>query len=82
MKKSHLLVSCAVAGLLMGSQAAMADHHEESKTKDGKAGCKGKDTCKSKDGKDTCHSKEGKASCKTKDGKASCGANGCDSKEE
>ena len=74
----HLIATAAI----VLAAPAMADHHEESKTKDGKAGCKGKDTCKSKDGKDTCHTKEGKASCKTKDGKASCGADSCDSKEE
>lgn len=81
MKKSHLLVSCAVAGLLLGSQAAMANHHEEGETKDGKASGKhekdGKHSCEGKDGKHSCKGKEGK-----KDGKHSCGANSCDSSEE
>ncbi len=71
MKKS-LLVSCAVAGLILGSQAALADHHEEKKNEEGKSGCKGKDA------------KEGKASCKgeAKDGSHGCGANGCQDKKK
>lgn len=89
MKKSSLLVSCAVAGLMLGSQAALADHHEEKgkETKDGKAACKSKDgkaSCQTKDGKATCKTKDGKASCKTevKDGSAGCGASGCQGKKE
>lgn len=72
MKKSHLLVSCAVAGLLLGSQAALADHHEE----------EGKSGCKSKEGKEGCQGKDGKASDDKKKDAHSCGANGCESKKE
>ena len=73
MKKS-LLVSCAVAGLILGSQAVRADHHEEHKKNDGKSGCKGKD------GKEGCQGKDGKAA-EGKDAH-SCGANGCENKKE
>jgi len=67
MKESKLLLSMAVAGMLLGAQTALADHHEE-KAKEGKNGCQGKDSCKGKDKKD------GKHSCKSKDGKDSCQA--------
>ncbi len=69
MKKSSLLATAAVAGLLLGSQAAFADHkpdHKAKKTTDGKSHCK--------DGKHTCKDHDGKAAC---DGKA-----GCDGKKE
>ena len=80
MKNSKFLVSCAVAGMLLGAQAALA---EEVKPEEGKNGCKGKD------GKHQCKSEDGKASCKGKDAKkkvegahACSGPNGCDGKEE
>ncbi|MFP5458929.1 MAG: hypothetical protein ACLGG7_09370 [Bacteriovoracia bacterium] len=81
MKNSKFLMSVAVAGMLVGSQAALADHHNEKKAEEGKAGCSGK----SKDEKHSCKSKDGKHSCKTTEGKKKgaeeekhgCGANGC-----
>lgn len=80
MKKTNLLVACAVAGLMLGSQAAMADNHEQ---EEGKNGCQGKNTCKSQKEKNSCASKEGKNTCKSKkaEGANACsGANGCDGK--
>ena len=85
MKNSKLLMSVAVAGMLLGSQGALAHHHDEKKTEEGKAGCQGKNSCKSKDGKHSCKSKDGKNACKTAEGKKKdgkeekngCGANGC-----
>ena len=74
MKNSKLLVSCAVAGMLLGAQAAFAD---EAKKEEGKNGCKGKD------GKHKCKSEEGKDAKKKVDGAHACsGPNGCDGKEE
>ncbi len=77
MKNSKFLVSCAVAGMLLGAQAALA---EETKVEEGKNGCKGKD------GKHKC---KGEEEAKTKDAKkkvegahACSGPNGCDGKEE
>jgi hypothetical protein len=86
MKKTNLLIACAVAGLMMGSQAAMADQHEGEA--EGKNGCQGKNSCKGhkKEGKNSCksHKKEGKNSCKSSkktDGANACsGANGCGGK--
>lgn len=84
MKKTNLVLSCAVAGLLMGSQGAMAEKHE--KQPEGKNGCQGKNSCKGekKDGKNSCASKDGKNSCKSAkktDGANACsGPNGCDGK--
>lgn len=72
MKKS-LLVSCAIAGLVLGSQAALANHHEKKKDEEGKSGCKGKDA---KEGKSGCN---GKAAA---EGDHSCGAAGCEGKKE
>ena len=82
MKNSKLLMSVAVAGMLLGSQVAFAHEHDEKKTEEGKAGCQGKDK---KDGKHSCKSKDGKNACKTAEGKKKdgkeekngCGANGC-----
>lgn len=78
MKKKNLLVTCAVAGMLMGAQAAMA--HEETTEASTKA-AEGKNHCKG-EGKNHC---DGKHSCKgekaKKDGANACsGANGCDGK--
>ncbi len=69
MKKSKLLASVAIAGMILGAQVAKADHHEEEKKEE-----KGKNSCKGKE----------KNSCKGKkaDGANACsGANGCDGKE-
>lgn len=83
MKKSKLLASVALAGMIMGAQVAVADHHEEgAKEEQGKNSCKGKNTCKSEKEKNTC--KTGKNSCKGKkaEGANACsGSNGCDGKE-
>lgn len=77
MKNSKLLVSCAVAGMLLGSQAALADNHKKKDTADhGKGGCKGKDA---KEEKHTCKGAEAKKA----DGKGGCnGKAGCEAKEE
>ncbi len=85
MKNSKLLLSVAVAGLLAGAQGALADHHNEKKAEEGKAGCQGKNSCKAKGEKHSCKSGGEKHSCKTaegkkkdsKDEKHGCGANGC-----
>lgn len=90
MKKSSLLVSCAVAGLILGGQNAFASEHQKKVTDEqDKNGCQGKNSCKGKDGKDgknSCKGKDGKNSCKGKkktDGANACsGPNGCDGKEE
>ena len=69
MKKSKLLASVAIAGMILGAQVAKADHHEEgTKEEKGKNSCKGKDT-------NSCNGKkaEGKNACS--------GANSCDGKE-
>ncbi len=83
MKNQKFLVSCAVAGLLLGSQAVRADEHAE---KTGKNGCQGKNACKGEEGKNSCKGEEGKNSCKAeakkKDEKHGCGANGCGAVEE
>ena len=84
MKNKNFLMSVAVAGLLLGTQAALADHETES-AEEGKNGCQGKNSCKGQkaEGKNSCHSKEGKNSCKGKkaEGANACsGANGCDGK--
>lgn len=71
MKKSKLLASVAVAGMILGAQVALADHHEEgTKEEQGKNSCKGKNGCEGK--------KDGK---KAKGSNACSGANGCDGKE-
>lgn len=83
MKNQKFLVSCAVAGLLLGSQAALADEHKE---KTGKNGCQGKNSCKGEDGKNSCKTEDGKNSCKgeakKKDEKHGCGSNGCSTVDE
>lgn len=70
MKKSKLLASVAVAGMILGAQVAKADHHEEEGAKEGKE----KNSCKGKE-KNSCKGKkvEGKNACS--------GQNGCDGKE-
>lgn len=73
MKKKNLLVTCAVAGMLVGSQAALA----QTDAKAGKAeASQGKNHCKG-EGKDHCDGKakcEGKNKCK---GKKAEGADAC-----
>ncbi len=79
MKKSKLLASVALAGIIMGAQVALADNHEEgAKEEKGKNSCKGKEknSCKGKKDKNSCKGKE------KKEGSNQCsGANGCDGKE-
>lgn len=64
MKKSQLLTSVALAGMILGAQVAMADHHEEkTKEEQGKNSCQGKEKngC---DGKNHCDGKtDGKSHC-------------------
>lgn len=73
MKKSKLLVTAALAATILGSQAALADNHEEAKKQgQGKNGCQGKNTCKGQDA-----SKATKEAAVAKDGSNGCGANGC-----
>lgn len=80
MKKSNFIVSCAVAGLILGAQVAKADDAkagEAAKTEEGKNGCKGE---KKADGKNSCKG-EKKVEAKKADGANACsGANGCDGK--
>ncbi len=72
MKNSKLLASVALAGVIMGAQVALADHHDEgAKEEQGKNSCKGKD-------KNSCGGQE-----KKKEGANACsGMNGCEGKEE
>lgn len=68
MKKSKLLASVAIAGMILGAQVAKADNHEEEKKEE-----KGKNSCKGKD-KNSCKGKKAEGS------NACSGANGCDGK--
>jgi hypothetical protein len=70
MKKSKLLASVALASMIVGSQVAVANHHEGDKKEE-----KEKNSCKGKD-KNSCSGKkaEGKNHCS--------GPNGCDGKME
>jgi hypothetical protein len=83
MKKSKLLMSCAVAGLLLGAQTALAQDPEVQTTEEGKNGCKGNNACKGKvkpASKKEEAKKEGAHSCA---GANACsGPNGCDGKAE
>jgi hypothetical protein len=70
MKKSKLLASVALTGVILGAQVALANHHEEgTKEEKGKHSCNGKEK----------HSCEGKKM--QKEGTNNCsGMNGCDGK--
>lgn len=88
MKKSKLLASVAIAGMVVGAQVAKADHHKGHK-KGEKNSCesKEKNSCKGKE-KNSCEGKEknsctGKKEEGKKEGKSACsGPHGCDGKME
>ena len=81
MKKSKLLASVAIAGMVVGAQVAKADHHKGHK-KGEKNSCesKEKNSCKGKE-KNSCTGK--KEEGKKVEGKSACsGPHGCDGKME
>lgn len=71
MNKKTLVLSAAIAGLVLGgAKLAQADHHEGDTAKTaeaGKDGCKGKDACKGH-AKKKAKKKGAKNECKGKDG--------------